>query len=153
MSIKDQTLRQIIGYNLRRSNSACTANITKLLEPLGLRRETFSSLTVIHDNPDLRQADLAEYIAVDRPHAVLIVNELEKIGYITNKKSTDDKRARNLRITSKGKTVYDKAKKIILEYDGTLADGMSEKEQREFIRLLNKFEENSLAYKQRVESS
>ena len=143
MPSADETLRQFAGYNVRRANNVMQAKMMKLLAPFSLRRETFSALTVIRDNPGLRQADMAKYIAIDRPHAVLIVNELVESGLVKRKRSSKDRRASELSLTSKGGELHKRAIAEVQRFEDTLIDGLTDEECKELVRLLNLFERNA----------
>ena len=92
MANGDTTLRDIVGYNLTRANSATLLVLAQVLEPFGLRRVTYSAMAVVEAQPGLRQADLADALAIDRANLVMIVNELEDDGLISQKEPSNSTR-------------------------------------------------------------
>ncbi len=146
MSKGDERLRALAGYNVRRANNAMQAKMMKVLAPFSLRRETFSALTVIRDNPGLRQADMARFIAIDPPHAVLIVNELVEAGLVKSKRSSRDRRAYELYVTDLGEELNKKAWVEVQQFEDCLVAGLDDKEGEQLVRLLNIFEKNAENY-------
>ncbi|MBF9035716.1 MarR family transcriptional regulator [Rhodobacterales bacterium HKCCE2091] len=145
MNHEEVILRRIVGYNLKRANSAVLATLQQVLGPLGLRRVTFSALAVIRSHPGLRQSDLAEILAIDRPNMVLIVHELEAAGFITRTRSQEDRRAYELRATPKGECVSEQSVDAVFDFDRGITEGIGEEERIMLIGLLNRIEANATA--------
>jgi hypothetical protein len=57
-SVCDETLRSFAGYSMKRAFNVVQADLSRALEPFGLRMMTFTALILIVDNPDLSQTAL-----------------------------------------------------------------------------------------------
>ena len=92
----------------------------------GLRRTTFSCLSLIIDNPGLKQSQMAEALAIERPNLVLIVEDLTSAGLVSKEVSPTDRRAYALNATAKGKVLFERALADVQALDARMTEGMSE---------------------------
>lgn len=138
----DRTLSTLTGYRLRRATSRMLSSVAEALAPFGLRRTTFSALTVVVDNPGLSQSQLADALAMERPNIVQIVGELEKLGLVHREPAENDRRAYALRPTEAGRAMQKDALDAIRASDAALTDGMSESDIRTLHCLLRQIEES-----------
>ncbi len=138
----DTTLRQFSGYAMKRAFNAIQADVNATLEPFGLRMVTFSAIVVIVDNPGLRQSQLAEILAIERPNLVLIIDDLENRKLITRERAPDDRRAHALNVTLKGRRLHDKALKAVKDHEARMTAGLSLEEREALIAALFAIERN-----------
>lgn len=140
----DKTLRQFSGYSMKRAFNAIQADVNATLKPFRLRMVTFSALVIIVDRPGLRQAQLAEVLSIERPNAVLIVDELESLEFITREREPDDRRAYSLTATLAGLRVLDNALDAVRKHEERMTAGMSESQRHSLIAALMRVEENGM---------
>ena len=126
MTEADSTLRTLTGYQLRRAAAPVQLLINQVLGRFGLRRTTFSALTLIVDNPGMSQAQLAEALAIERPNLVQIVGELEASGLIERRTADGDRRAYALQPTMKGRKLQHDALEAARKTDAAITEGLSE---------------------------
>ena len=74
----DATLRNFVGYRMKRAFNVVQADLTKTLKPFDLRMLTYTALVLIVDNPGLRQSQLADAMDIERPNLVVLIDELER---------------------------------------------------------------------------
>lgn len=122
----DATLRRFTGYRLRRASHFAMARFNTVFAAHGLRRTTFSALTLIVDNPGLRQAQLADALAIERPNLVQIVDELEAAGLVRRTPAEGDRRAYALQPTGRGRRVQQEAAMSVRACEDDLVRGLSE---------------------------
>lgn len=139
----DTTLRQLTGYQLQRTNGAAMLRYKAVFAEFGLRRTTFSCLSIIIDNPGLRQGLLGEALAIERPNLVQIVEDLSNAGLIKREKSKTDGRAHALVPTPQGKALFERALTAIRDLDAHMTQEMSEAEVAALVSALFKIECNS----------
>jgi len=108
-SVSDDALRGFIGYHMKRAMAVLQADLNRALKPFGLRMVSYSALVMIVENPGLRQTQLADALAIERPNLVVILDGLEEAGLITRDKVPADRRAWALNPTLKGRKLADKA--------------------------------------------
>lgn len=138
----DSSLRAFMGYDMKRAFTAIQSDVNATLQPFGLRMLTFSVLTVIRDNPGLRQSRLAEVLMIERPNLVLILDELEGMDLVTRTRARDDRRAYELKVTLKGRRLCDRAGQAVAEHDARMARGLSAEERAALHRALRQIESN-----------
>lgn len=143
----DSNLRRLTGYQLRRATSASTHGVNKVLSRFELRRSTYSSLSVIINQPGLNQRQLAHTLAIERPNLVKIIDVLERKQLVKRKLSNADRRAYALHPTTKGCELYQQATDAMITEDATLTRGMSDKEKIMLARLLQLIENNATQHK------
>lgn len=134
----DETLRQFLGYHMKRAYNILRSDLSKTLEPLGLRITTYSTLTIIIDHPGIRQSNLAAALSIERPNMVLILDDLEQNGWINRERVPTDRRAYALTATLAGRRICEKAVALNQEHEARLLDGIETEEVEKLITALNK---------------
>lgn len=142
MAEGDDTLRGLVGYNMKRAFNAIQADLNAVLEPFGLRIVTFSALVVITDNPGLSQSQLAEILAVERPNLVLIIDDLDRAKFITRTRAAGDRRAYELRATLAGRRLCEKARQAVAAHDARMTGGLTSQDRAALIAALRRIEAN-----------
>jgi DNA-binding MarR family transcriptional regulator len=135
--IGEPTLRGMVGYNMRRAYLRIQEDFAASLAGLELRAVSFSTLSLIVDNPDIIQSRLAAALKMERSNLVLVVDELEERELVTRNRLKSDRRAYALRATLKGRRLRDRAVKIIEEHEERVLARLTPDERRELVRLLN----------------
>lgn len=143
MSAPDDTLRGLTGYNLTRATSVMQAMVGEVLRDFGLRRVTFSALSVVVDNPGLRQGQLADVLAIERSNIVQVIDELEAANLVVRKRASDDRRAYSLTATLPGQSLHLKALDALRSSDGALTAGLSQQQVTDLVTMLSKLERNA----------
>lgn len=138
----DTDLRGLVGYNVKRANSALLVGVGKVLKPFGLRRTTYSALSVIAQNEGIKQSDLAAVLAIERPNLVQILDELQKPGLIERARDANDRRAYRLTATTAGIEKIAAAGESLRAFDERLTKGMSVDERAALIAALRRVEDN-----------
>ncbi|MCE8005427.1 MarR family transcriptional regulator [Aestuariivita sp.] len=139
-TISDATLRGFSGYVMKRAFNAIQADVNASLAPLDLRMLTFSALSVIVDNPGLRQSQLADALSIERPNLVIVVDELERRDLILRNPAPGDRRAYALQATLKGMRLYTKALGAVQAHEARMTKGLSEDERQALIAMLSRIE-------------
>ncbi|MFD1509706.1 MarR family winged helix-turn-helix transcriptional regulator [Lacimonas salitolerans] len=134
----DSALPELIGYGLKRSATAVTADAARVLEPMGLRITTFSALTVICTHPGVRQTDLAATLGIERSNSVAVIDALEKAHWITREREPADRRAIALRPTTAGVMRQKTARLALLGHEDRMFADLTAMERRELVKLLSK---------------
>ncbi|WP_420324524.1 MarR family winged helix-turn-helix transcriptional regulator [Mameliella sp.] len=143
MERPDAGLRQLTVYRLRRATVQMLSTISQELAPFGLRRTTFSALAVVVDRPGLRQTQLADALAIERPNLVKIVDELEAAGLIQRCQAEGDRRAYALHPTEDGELLHRRAYEAVQAADRRLMHGLSPAEVQALNAALHLIEENA----------
>lgn len=139
----DKALRRLTGYCLKRATAAAGSAAAEILRGFGLRRTTFSALSVIAGTPGLSQAQLAEALAIERPNIVPILGELESLGLVRRARSSEDRRAYRLFATLSGQVLFTGAFARLESADRALTEGLTPHERRVLMRALDRIEANA----------
>lgn len=141
--MRDGELRALVGYGVKRANSAIMGDVERLLGRFGLRRVTFSALSVVAGNAGIRQSELAEVLAIERPNLVAILEELTRSALVARARDGADRRAYLLTATEAGAALLARAGEALSAYDARLTEGMSASERAALIAALRRMEENA----------
>ncbi len=136
----DSDLRRLVGYNIQRAQSAVMGAVNRVLATYGLRRASYSVLSVVVQTPGLRQADVSDVLAIERPNLVQIVDDLEQAGWIARRRADADRRAYELHPTVAGRARYIEARGALTDFDGKLTASLDESAVRALIDGLNAVE-------------
>jgi DNA-binding MarR family transcriptional regulator len=139
-AISDATLREFTGYNMKRAFIVIQADVTRTLEPFGLRMVTYSALAIVGDNPGLSQSQLAAALAIERPNLVVIVDELEGRELVNRDRVPTDRRTYALRLTAEGARLLASATEAVRGHEARMMTGIGESEEASLIACLNQIE-------------
>ncbi len=120
----DTTLRQFVGYHMKRAFNVVQADLTQTLKPFDLRMLTYTALVLIVDNPGLSQSQLADAMDVERPNLVVIVDELEQRGLILRDRVPTDRRIYALSATLAGCQLCARAVEAVAGHERILLAGL-----------------------------
>lgn len=127
----DETLRTLVGYNLKRASNVFQQDLSRTLKPHGLRMITYSTLVMIVDNPGVRQSQLAAALAMERSNCVVVIDELERAGVITRIQVPTDRRAYALEATTEGRDLCASASSAVRAHEAELLAGFTDIERRQ----------------------
>ncbi|MDU8925797.1 MarR family transcriptional regulator [Alisedimentitalea sp. MJ-SS2] len=145
VSVSDATLRSFMGYHVKRAMSVLQADLNATLKPFGLRMVTYSALVMIVDNPGMRQTQLADALAIERPNLVVILDQLEERGLISRDKVPTDRRAYALNPTEQGRALCAEATDANRADEDRLLAGLSKEQRAAVIAAMNLIEQGGEA--------
>jgi DNA-binding MarR family transcriptional regulator len=122
--VSDEALRRFLGYHLKRAQSLLMADMNAAIRPLGLRMITYSALSMVVANPGLRQSQLADALAIERPNLVVILDDLETAGLIARDRVPSDRRAYALTPTVRGRRLLDRATAAVAAHEARMLAGI-----------------------------
>ena len=136
----DRSLRQLVGYTMKRATHLMQADAARVLEPLGLRITTFSALSVICDTPDVTQSQLAASLNMERSNTVLIIDALEEAGLIGRHRVLSDRRSFALRATLAGTRRRRAAVAALEAHEDAMLANLSAEERATLVALLRRID-------------
>ncbi|MFV0513489.1 MAG: MarR family winged helix-turn-helix transcriptional regulator [Jhaorihella sp.] len=139
-AISDATLRLFAGYYMKRAFNVVWADLSQTLRPFGLRMLTYSALTLIVDNPGLRQAQLASALAMERPNMAVIIDELDRRDLIRRDRDPTDRRAYALMPTPEGRQLCERATRAVKGHEARLFGFLKDDERAALLRALHRVE-------------
>jgi len=137
-SVKDNS--EMPGHLARRFQQIAVAVFLTEVEEAGydLTPVQYAALAAIRARPGIDQVTLAGLIAYDRTTITGVVDRLVQKGLLVRNASSRDRRARELQITGRGRLTLRGMTPAVEAAQRILLRGLTEKEVKEFLRLLRK---------------
>jgi MarR family transcriptional regulator, temperature-dependent positive regulator of motility len=107
-------------------------------ELLGVRWRHFMALSVLYDQPALSQQSLCEALVTDPNNCVLLLNEMETLGYIERRRDPVDRRRHIVEMTDAGREVFLQAILAREQVEDDVLKGLDAEERRTLRALLTK---------------
>src|SRR5262245_24215018 len=98
--------RRIPGHLARRFHQVCLGIVAESLAEEGLSQLQFACLFVIDDMPGIDQRGLAETLGIAPFNAGQLATELAALGLVDRRINGADRRARALRLTPRGHSLF-----------------------------------------------
>ncbi len=132
------------GHLIRRLNQLSTHVFLKHMQQIGLDLTPvqFAALDAISTYPGIDQAGVAAKIAYDRATIGGVIDRLENKGYVARTISQRDRRARELRLTELGRSVYDQTLPVVTALQDEILPGLRPEERARFQELARKAIDN-----------
>ena len=131
-------LEELIGYNLKRAYIVVHENFREVLGRDGFSGRVFSALSLVVDNPNVTQSELARLLGIERSGLVAIVDDLEQRGFVKRTAVPSDRRVQALVPTQKGQETYAAAAAAVRQHEDTLLAGLTSEEKQTLLVLLKK---------------
>jgi MarR family transcriptional regulator for hemolysin len=88
------------------------------------------------------QSTVTDYLRVENPTAVRIIDGLEVLGLVLRKPSPTDRRAKFLVLTETGQAVADEVRKIVIAIGPRLMAGITSEEEATASKVLSRMRSN-----------
>lgn len=133
-----------LGYLLNKTLRIFKSQITSEFRKQGIELtfEQFVMLRMLDSNCDMIQQDLAHVLQKDKSIIVRQMNVLLDEKYVDRLTNTNDKRKKNLTLTSKGIEILKQLKMISNDLSDKLLAGVTENEFGTFKKVMLKIQEN-----------
>ncbi len=125
------------GYMLRRAQFAAFNDFLRFFDDLGVRPVQYAVLTVIDQNPGLKQSQVSEALGIKRANLVAILDALERRGLARREAVATDRRSYALHLTDKGSDLMDELRKRSEDHERRLAAVIGEDGRRQLLKLLH----------------
>ena len=105
---------------------------------LGMRLRQFLALGKVRDHPGISQQELAEVMLLDSNAAVLLLNELEDLGYSMRRRDPEDRRRHIVELTEAGRQAVARAEKGRESIEDELLSGLTAEEKAALRKILTR---------------
>jgi DNA-binding MarR family transcriptional regulator len=95
-------------------------------------------LTIINENPGVRQTEVCEALGIQKANFVPLLNELERRGLALRKSVVADRRSSALHLTRLGSSTLLRARTIHEEYENRFVARLGRRGRDQLLALLNK---------------
>jgi len=131
-------LDRIVGYSLRRAQTAIYTDYVQTVGAMGVRPAQFAAMVIISANPGLTQSALSAIMGIDRSAAVSLIDFLEGQGWAERVPSPTDRRSYSIMITAQGSTMLDHLKGLVEDSDRRVTAALSPEERALLMDLLRR---------------
>ena len=129
-------LQTSLGYLLKQASSALRAAMEDVLRPLGMTVTHYSCLELLAQRPGLSNSELARGVFVTRQSMNVLLQALERDGYVTRPAQAPVGKALPTRLTPRGRRNLEKATVAVRSVEVRMLAGMTEAEQATAFRIL-----------------
>ncbi|ATY14526.1 MarR family transcriptional regulator [Amycolatopsis sp. AA4] len=129
-------LDKSLGYLLKEASSALRAAMEEVLRPLGMTVTHYSCLELLAQRPGLSNSELARGAFVTRQSMNVLLQALERDGYVTRPAEAPVGKALPTRLTPRGRRSLEKASAAVRAVEVRMLSGLTETEQADALRIL-----------------
>ena len=125
-----------VGYLLKEASSALRAGMEAVLRPLGMTVTHYSCLELLAQRPGLSNSELARGAFVSRQSMNVLLQSLERDGYVTRPAEAPVGKILPTRLTPRGRRRLAKATAAVRGVEVRMLSGLTEAEQSDALRIL-----------------
>lgn len=125
-----------LGYLLKEASSALRAAMEEVLRPLGMSVTHYSCLELLAQRPGMSNSELARGAFVTRQSMNVLLQTLEREGYVTRPAAARVGKVLPARLTPSGRRSLEKATVAVRSVEVGMLAGMTESEQAVAFRSL-----------------
>jgi DNA-binding MarR family transcriptional regulator len=122
-------LETSLGYLLKEASSALRSAMEAVLRPLGMTITQYSCLELLAQRPGLSNSELARGAFVTRQSMNVLLQAMERDGFVTRAAEAPVGKALPTRLTARGRQALDAASAAVRSVEKRMLSGMSAKEQ------------------------
>lgn len=137
-SSPDTEIAEFAGQLFFRLWRASHTRVAEALRSIGLTPALFGVLNVLAVRTGAIQQELGSAMGIDPSTMVSLIDELEGAGLARRRPHPEDRRARQVSITPKGRRVLQRARKLAFEAEDEVLGGLTVTERRELLMLLRR---------------
>jgi DNA-binding MarR family transcriptional regulator len=125
-----------LGYLLKEAASALRSSMEAVLRPLGMTMTHYSCLELLAQRPGLSNSELARGAFVTRQSMNVLLQALERDGFVTRPSEAPVGKALPTRLTARGRRQLEQASAAVRAVEVRMLGGMSDDEQQAALRAL-----------------
>jgi DNA-binding MarR family transcriptional regulator len=129
-------LETSLGYLLKEASSALRSAMEDVLRPLGMTVTHYSCLELLAQRPGLSNSELARGAFVTRQTMNVLLQALERDGYVSRPAAPPVGKALPTRLTARGRRSLEKASAAVRSVELRMLHGMTDDDQAQALRLL-----------------
>jgi DNA-binding MarR family transcriptional regulator len=138
MSGYPRTLAPRAGFLLAQAHMVARDRADRALDEVGLTMKGFAALATVASDGPIYQQRLSERIRMDPASMVDVIDSLEEAGHVVRRRNPADRREYALRLTPRGRALYARAERKILEAEKETFDALRAGELRSLMDLLGR---------------
>jgi DNA-binding MarR family transcriptional regulator len=134
-------LPDVVGYMLRRAHLVVVKNFMTICADLDIRPAQYSILTVIENNPGLKQIDVSVALGIKRTNMVALIDALQKRDLVRRVTVRADRRSYALHLTPKGKTLMSKLRARAAKHEAEIGAALGANGREQLLGQLRTLQE------------
>ena len=134
----DSKVAEFAGQLFFRLWRASHTRTAEQLESVGLTPALFGLLNVLEDRPGSNQQEIGSSMGIDPSTMVSLIDQLEDAGLAKRRPHPDDRRAREVAITPKGRRLLERARRKANDVQDEVLQGLTPTERRQLLTLLRR---------------
>ena len=134
----DTEIAEFAGQLFFRLWRTSHTRVAEALQSVGLTPALFALLNVLGAREGAIQQELGSAMGIDPSTMVSLIDELESAGLARRRPHPQDRRARQVSITPKGRRRLERARQVAFEAEDDVLRGLSAAERRELLKLLRR---------------
>jgi len=131
-------LADYLGYALRRAQISSVTGFLDAMQEVELRPTQFAVLSLIHENPGVRQTEVCAALGLQKANFVPLLNELQRRGLSIRKEGVPDRRSSALHLTEQGEAVLLRARELHAQWEERLVARLGVEGRDQLLELLKK---------------
>lgn len=131
-------LSEVIGFRIRRIQNHLSRSFASLLGRNDIRPGMFSTLALISANPGLSQKTLSREVGFDKASIVLILDNMERLGWTERQRSKTDRRRHHLYVTPEGESALQQMAALARDNEARIHASLTPEERATLLALLDK---------------
>ncbi len=131
-------LTHLVGYAASRASIELKKSFARHLGPLGLKAVEFSILVLVASNPEANQKQIGQALDVSAPNMAITLDRMVERGWVERVRSTRDRRAMLIHLTTAGRELVQRAEKIAATMEHGALRMLSSAERALLVELLLK---------------
>lgn len=138
--VKLDILDGLLSYYMRVVSVVLNRDYDHVLSGVSLAHGTgkVSTLLMVAANPGIRPSVLAHYVLRDRSAMTRLLHQMKQAGLIVEQISDKERRARELYLTTKGRSIVDKVRTLATQQSEAFFGVLSGPERKQLMELLKK---------------
>lgn len=128
----------LVGYRLRQASNAFMSDFAASMIGTGLRAVHVSILSVLEENPGVRQGEIGRALGVARANLAPLMAELEAARLLRRATDENDRRAVSVHLTKSGEAILRNCKARIEVHERRALQRLTRAEKETLLRLLKK---------------
>jgi len=131
-------LPPLLGFTTPRAQIALWRDFTRNVAEGYVRPGVFSALLLARANPGIAQIEIANQLGIDKASVVSLVDRMEDAGWVTRRRSTEDRRRQGIFLTPAGVKACRELKKEMIDHEQKFVARYTDQELRALIALLSR---------------
>jgi DNA-binding MarR family transcriptional regulator len=141
----DTEVAEFAGQLFFRLWRASHTRVQEKLGSIGLTSALFGVLNFLGARKAAMQLEIASAMGIDPSALVSLIDQLESAGLAKRRPHPKDRRAREVVITPKGRRMLERGRRMVLEVEDEVLQGLSASERKELVALMRRALESSPA--------